>query len=364
MPDLAAHAPSAASREANPIWRLLDAAGIDWCASHAALEAQFGRTYDDTYQSSSTWVPTRHPAFANMLKPLRLYDASDSPALPPDGFWGSYFDAPHAEATSPPGLLDRLLHASRAWRAALPSADAVLLEIFARTVATFTPLLGDGANSGVSNTIGRTWRSGPATLSLTAWPPSLNEHLGANVYHAREPRLSHATQLVIRPGFQLSASDEELRAVETAVAIDAPLVASTVLRADHPTYGGGSDMLREFLRRIPSRASAAQRAALERLHGVVARSADGQLLLASSPHAMMVVPLRHVEAVLVERCTPARGSGYSQVNVRCRMDVGRGAARTITLYAAPRADDLTEWGTALARALGRPCTVGEYYVDD
>lgn len=360
MIDLAAHRPSRHAIDANPIWRLLDDAGIDWCASRAALTAQHGRRFDRTYQESLTPLPSAHAVFAGMLKPLAMHDLTGaSQTLPPADFSGLYFESGGTPAPEP-GFFARLLQPSAA---PVPLYDALVVEVFDRAVARFTPHLGPGDDGSASNTIGRQWTSGPASIRLVAWPRELNADPGANRYHEREPRMAYATHVIVTTGFALSASADELHWLSRATPVAAPPVADIAWNVDQAP-GAAATWHTEFTRRIPRSATDVQRLALSQHIDTVCMSQGGDLLLLPAADRLGVIPMWQVEAVQVERCLPAKGSGYALVGVRCRTDFGHGECRTIALWSAPNADDLTEWGAAFAAMVQRPCTVGPYFHND
>jgi hypothetical protein len=359
--DLAPHSPSAREIDDNLIWRLLRDAGVDWCASIATLKTRYGTTFDHAYERSVVQIPVSQPPLGGLFKPLSISEYTDQArSLPPAMFSCVYFDEPETVApASRGGFLERFWASNiRPWT----NTDGVCETVFHRAVAKFSHVLGAGVDGAASNTLGRRWDVGPASVELTSWPRQLNERYGPNAIHEREPRLAAACLVNIRPGFSLIANADDMRVVKSMRLIAPPAIATLEdVSAAHDSH---LNFVREFLYRISPTLRASTHVGD---HGDAAKIGIAErdsLLLLTAVDRMLRIPLADIRAVVVTRVQPARFSGYAQVSVQCVSDFGNGPLRRIALMSAPAADDLTEYGKRFAEELQQPCVINEYTTED
>jgi len=129
---------------ANPIRSLLEAAGVPWQSSRAALTERYGIRPHPAYGWDVVQITTSHPIVKGLLWPLSiLVSPNFSPHVPANYFSGTVYLGDDARQN---------LHAS---------------------VEQLGPVLGASRVTDSSNTVARSWSFGPASLTLTVWPPDL-----------------------------------------------------------------------------------------------------------------------------------------------------------------------------------------------
>ena len=331
---------------------------IDWCASLETLRQRYGTTFDADYAESYVTIPTPLAPLARLFKPLSVTPSETaSAALPPSQLWGVFYHGPDAhtlEYAPPP--------ASTSAKDSVKTRLAA--QIFDEARASLEALLGNGENSSVSNTNAVRWQAGNASVELTTWPHHLNRDWGNNVFHQREPRLAHATSLSITTGFSLQAQPEDIARVRACHPVRSLRGAPVDLPGRGAVARPVAEREREFTRQFPQSLAVLDRLRLRQHTDSVCLCADGSVLVIPRATGAMLIPVERIAAVHVSRCLPARGSGYSQLGVRCTTDFGRGPVRLIDLLSAPGSDDLNATGQALAQELRCTCELGAYFADD
>lgn len=314
---LAASVPSAQEIAANPIWKLLADAGIDWTMSVAEVEARQGKRFDEASQSWRLSYPTTHAAFANMLNPVsaRLWQGSDP--------------------RCPVGYLDGHYH----------FGDDVR-ENVRLALEQLTPYLGDGALYGVgeplgsSNVIGRQWKCGRASFKIYGFPPELQGDYGRNSYHERDPRLKVATTFSISPGFRLVLAEEEKAMVESGV----PIWSYPPTRSLDEMYEHRDGLQFPYHRYS------------ERPHPILADSVclstDGKVVITGSPQKLTLIERSTIQSVTVDRMSRARGGAYSSISLKVTNARSKDGHLPITIMVSAETEGCTRGGEALAEALG------------
>lgn len=309
----------------NPVHRLLDAAGLPWRASRDDLTARYGVVQHPAYEWDVIELPSRPALVEGLLWPL---SAQASPMF-----------SPHLPATEVSGVT---------WFV----DDA--LENLHRTVEALRPVLGDAEIVQQYNTVRCDWRFGAAAVRLVVWPPDRQMPDLDNPSHEREPRLATGCHLGIETGLKPAPSPRDVAWLAGFVSVAEVQPHPSPEPADPLTTAAPQSEL-EFVR-DPAGLDLAP------LLGRVGHSADGQALIFCH-RQLYVVPMNEIAGFHVERILPAKGSGGSWLEVECRTDYGDGETKSLTIAAAPEADDLNDVAARIAAVAGKPLKLGDYYHD-
>ncbi len=307
----------------NPLHRLLDDLGLPWREPRAVVETRCGIEVDPFHRRDAVFLrdAVRPPGF---LEPWRV-DVSEryAPDLPVVRFGGMAWSEDDATGN------------------------------LRRHAAFFAERLGPAPIGREWNTLVCGWRSGAASLRLTAWPPAWQSPELRNDAHQREPRLRTAVHVTLLTGFRLPLSSHEERwmAEFQSIAEVAPL---------GPLYGADvtdtapSDVEVEYARDPGMYLPAVRRR--------VGRSPDAEALILCT-HQLFVVAREDVLGFEVIRLLPAKGGGGSTLMVRCRTSCPGVAFKTLRVTDHSDPDGAIALGNELAAVFDRPCEVGPYFDD-
>ena len=307
----------------NPLHRLLDDLGLPWRDPRAVVETRCGIEVDPLYRRDAVFLrdAVRPPDF---LQPWRV-DVFDryAPDLPVVRFGGMSWFADDGRRN------------------------------LRRLAAFFAERLGPAPIGREWNTLVCGWRSGTASLRLTAWPPAWQSPELRNDAHAREPRLRTAAHVTLLTGFRLPLSGCEERWVTEfqSVAEVAPL--GPLFRAEVISTAP-SDVEVEYARDPGVHLPVVRRR--------VGRAPDAQALILCT-HQLFVVAREDVLGFEVIRLLPAKGGGGSTLTVRCRTSCPGVAFKTLRVTDHSDPDGATALGNELAAAFDRPCVIGPYFDD-
>lgn len=311
----------------NPIHGLLDAVGLPWRESLAALESRVG--------------VSDHPTFA---EPVLFFP---NVTLVPGLLWpvatGAWRQPPDDRRTALPAVA----FSAYVWLSADARAN------IERTAESLAERLGPTTISQFGNVLGGGWAAGPARIRLTVWPPELQEPGGFNVYTAREPRYREACHVSIHTGFRPPLTDEERRCIDeftTLAALHGGATTEPELR-DTPSIGHALAYVRE----PPERCGH-----LLRQVG----HASGPRALIFCSEQLYVVPAADIVSFRAERVLPARGSGGSCLHVNCGPPDAAGDPTSIQIDAGPGPDDMNDLCVACGRLFGRPAVLLPYRHDE
>jgi hypothetical protein len=198
---------------------------------------------------------------------------------------------------------------------------------------------GPATDRATSNTLGHEWRLETARISITSWPPDLERFPMKNPAHERHPELRTFTHLTIATGHVVPLHDPEKRALEAL----RPLLSGPRTRVPAPSLEG--EMLLGSARWLP--------AELARESPVV--GIDDAYVLGVGGRVAFVVARTEVRRLRVVRAAPARGPGWSSIEL-LYADVfsSRRQERTRTLLRGDRASDLDRDAEALSTRLAVP----------
>jgi hypothetical protein len=310
----------------NPIHLILNAAGMPWQSSRAALAGRYGIRRHPAYQWEVIEIDTRQPVVKGLMWPLSVQAFPQfSPHMPATEFSGVTYFGDDAR------------------------------ENLRRTANELAPKLGEARIADRHNTVHCEWTFGAAAISLTSWPPDLQRGpMGNNPAHRRDPRLVTSCHVAINTGFRKAASAEDLMWLTSFVPVDR-------IRVD-------DRMTPDSIREVPAEQSELEFvrepvADLTRLFGFVGHSADRAALIFC--HAQLyLVPMAAVIGFHVERVLPARGRGGSRLYVECRTDYQSLATKRLKLSAADGVEDLNDLASAISAATDRPFDLASYVYDD
>jgi hypothetical protein len=310
----------------NPIHSVLNAAGVPWQSSRAALVGRYGIRPHPAYQWDVIEIDTLQPVVNGLIWPLSVQAFPQfSPHLPATEFSGVTYFGDDAR------------------------------ENLRRTAKQLAPKLGEPRIADRHNTVHCAWNFGAAAISLTAWPPDLQRGpMGSNPAHRRDPRLVASCHVAINTGFRKAATAEELAWLNTFVPVDR-------IRID-------DRMTVDSVRALPAEQSELEFvrepvADLKRLFGFVGCSADRAALIFC--HAQFyLVPMAAVIGFRVERVLPARGRGGSRLYVECRTDYESLTTKRLKISAADGVEDLNDLASAISAATNKPFELGNYVYDD
>jgi hypothetical protein len=310
----------------NPIHVLLNAAGVPWQASRAALAGRYGVRPHPAYQWDVIEIDTLPPVVKGLMWPLSVQAFPQfSPHLPATEFSGAAYFGEDAREN---------------------------LRLTAKQLA---PRFGEARIADRYNTVHCEWTFGAAAVSLTVWPADLQRGpMGSNPAHRRDSRLVASCHIAINTGLRPAATPEELAWLSSFVAVDRLRVDDRMTADSIRTLPAEQGEL-EFVR--------APVAELKRLFGFVGHSADRAALIFC--HAQLyLVPMAAVVGFHVERVLPARGRGGSRLQVECCTDYERLATKRLKISSADGVEDLNELAAAISAATGKPFELGKYVYDD
>lgn len=301
-------------------WRLhrhLDAIGVPWRDSYAALAERFGVVPDgDTGRARVIRISSARPFMRGMLYPLQVRAGS------------------HIEPDVPAGTFETRV--SFALGAEGNLRQAVLL---------LQPILGNGEAQEYGRHI---WRYGRSYVEIER-----GDDLGQpepNHAPPRDPRLQAACLLTIHNVLRRLPDAVDLAALSSFIPIlqfDQGLQHTLIYK---PSLMDQWDYLRE-----PGPEHA-------RLYRWVGWSNDRSTLIAFN-NELFLIPIDDVISVNVTRILPARGGGGSTLYLVCRSMRSDSHRRWIEVANGSRADDLSELAACIAQAIGRPLELGPYEMD-
>ena len=292
------------------------ATGVPWQMPRKELAVCYGIRRHPAYDWDVIEIATSAPLVSNLLWPLSAQVASQfSPHLPATSFSSATFFAENSR--------DNLR----------------------RTAMELEPALGRARIVERYNTVRCEWNAGAASLRLTAWPLDLQEGLPHdNPSHKREPRLATACHLDIDTGFRLRATDAEVAWIKDFVPV------SPIHGPSNPVSEYDLEYVRESV------------AGSEAVAGRIGVSADGGALIFAQSQ-LYIVPMTDVFGFNVQRMTPAKGSGGSWLDVKCRTQCEGLTHKSLFIRQAPGADDLNALATALGKLTKKPVALGSYESD-
>lgn len=343
----------------NPIHHALDQLGMPWRSTRAELANRFGVqqcywSLDDVVELAISPKP-----FPGMVAPVSFRTDGDCSIHVPPLRFHAYAD-PHNDA--------------------LRNLDAVR--------AVIEPLLGPGQYQDQSvNARGWEWECGPASITLYAFPPKLQDHDTSNSYHEREPRLTIACSISIDTGYRPPLSEEEqgwidgfvpairisdsglprtwtrrprqtepswlarffgTRAQPSAPPLPAPVMDNDVqtilanLRVDETAL--------EYTREPPPGVAA--------VHGWLGQSPGGEAIIYCDM-ALRIIPRSHIVGIRLSRYEPERGNGPGDaiIDFICHTPE---AEREVTLVRSAGIASLDELANEVAAWLTLPLeTIGD-----
>jgi hypothetical protein len=232
--------------------------------------------------------------------------------------------ADHMNHDLPPGELEGLLRG--------PLALCNLLEVTDQLALRF----GAGRDTSVSNTIERTWGDGHLEIRVRVFPPEMNRQSAVNERHAKVPGSATECAVIIRPDWWPPPSDTEsgwLRSFvprpDWGVPYSLPAWCDTVSRPCPATFGN-----------------------LQRGLGL---SKDRTCLIAVHGNGRLAFwPVRHIVGLRHQIGHPARGGGWSGVDLVLRLPgVPSPQPRHVTLRKGAHDDPgQGQFAASLAMTLG------------
>lgn len=305
-----------------PIREVLDDVGLAWRAPRSLLAERRGIRPHPAYGWDVIEVETAEPIVDGLLWPLSvLVRPQFSPNVPATDYSGLVWFGDDAR------------------------------ENLRRAETQLTPKLGNAVEANSSNTVGKRWNDGPASLSLTVWPAELQHFALKNPSEEREPRLKAACHLEIKTGFRPSASPTErasLASFERIARIADDDTRCTVQSS--PAREAELEFVREPFDEI------------EEHFGFIGYSLDRAWLMFFGAE-LHVVPLASVIGFHVERVLPAKGPGGSSFLVECRTDFPGCDTKRLTICSAPGPEDSNELAALVSARTGKPFTLGPHQYD-
>lgn len=309
----------------NPLQAWLDEREFPWRDSLGQLIDRFGMKTHPAYQWDMVAVPCPLP-LQGLIFPLAAQAFSNNNRhVPPDRF--------SAEIWLNDDPLTNLRYV----------ADII------------SPLLGPAPlGCMASNAIGCRWQAGPASLSLTSFPPAMQSfYAGNNPSHERDPRLKTACHLSLEPGYRQPLSPQERGWLDSFVDImpvTGKAVHDLLALRDASPGAGAAPFVREPV------------AACAPLLGRIGQSADGEGLIVCAGN-LLLIPLRRVIGVRVMKLTKAKGPGGSWLNLTYHADDLGQEAPSLWLCAGSGPDDMDDLAIHLGQAIGKPVEIEPAYAD-
>ncbi len=305
----------------NPIHRMLDANGVPWQSPRGELEERFGVHPDPAYRWDIIEIETQRPFVKGLIRPLSVQAFEQfSPYVPATDFNGMVSIGSDAR--------ENLRHATE----------------------QIVPMLGDPAASNSSNTIGWEWSFGAARLSVTVWPPDLQDFPMTNPSHERDPRLITGCHLWIETGWRAALTAEEVDWIASL----APIADIGVRPGFQPNEPPAQNQL-EFVRE-PS-------VGIDHLVGHLGLSADGNAL-AFCHKQLFLVRMSDVVGFHVERLKPARGPGGSNLYVECLTHYEQIPTKRLLVHSSDAVEGLNALASELSLICRKPYGLDPYQSDD
>ena len=298
----------------NPVQRALDDQGVPWRTSTRDLVARFGSSPHPSYDWDVIPVAGAGAGLEGMIFPIAANAFRSSSTQPPDLFF------------------------TCVWVSDDP------LENIRIAAESFCTLLGPAEIGRKANTVSCAWTAGPAGITLTVWPPSLQSFVSRNRAHERDPRLVTACRVAFSPGYRRAASEREARWIDTAfVVLHLPGSGAKTAAARLATARPLPTTV-EFARDPVPRCA--------ELQGTVSLSQDGAALIVCD-RELLVIPLEQVLAVAVRKLSPAKGPGGSWLELVCQDPASAGGETAIRLASGRRPDELDAAAHRLGERIAR-----------
>lgn len=310
----------------NPLHKLLEDAGVPWRLPRSALAERYGVRQHPAYQWDVIEITTPLPFVQGIMWPLSAQVRPQfSPAMP-----ATYFSA-----------IARVGDDAR--------------ENLRYCTEQLAPRLGKPEAHDSTNTLGKRWAFGAASLRLTVWPPELQRWPTVNPSHEREPHLKTACHLSIETGWRGAASQEELKQLASFVAIGRLQRKDRRITVNSADTSAAEQSELEFVRE-PSADFAA-------LFGFIGHSADCATLIFWH-RQLYLVPMADVIGFHVDRFVRGKGPGGAKLYVECRTNYEDLTTKRLLITEAPRADDLNELARSISAAIAKPFALSQYWPDD
>lgn len=282
----------ASRNEPNPIHRVLDAHGFPYRVPVSDVIARYGVTMDPDYRHEKSFMTPCPFGLEGLIRP----------------FWPQMTPVAHRD-------LMPLWFSAMIWRSHdvmdnLKAARDQFARYFGSTEIGKT----------ASNTLGCGWRAGPASLTLTVFPPTWQSPGLSNHAHESDPRLATACSVSLQPGYRRPLDAQELAWLETARPIAAVAGQSAAsleaLWANWPS-GSGRDFIREPV------------AACTPLLGQIALSQNEQAVIVCS-RQLFVLPRARIEGLALQNILPAKGGGGAVLSFAYRGPGGDARAMAVS----------------------------------
>lgn len=298
----------------NPVQRVLDDLGVPWRTSTRDLVARFGSSPHPSYDWDVIPLVGAGAGLEGMIFPIAANAFRSSSTQPPDHFF------------------------TCVWVSDDP------LENIRIAAESFCAVLGPAGLGRSANTVGCAWTAGPAGITLTVWPPSLQSFVSRNRAHERDPRLVTACRVAFSPGYRQAASEREAHWIDSASVVLRLRDSGSKMAAARLTAARPLPTTVEFARDPVPRCV--------ELHGTVSLSEDGAALIVCD-RELLVVPLDRVLAVAVRKLSPAKGPGGSWLELVCQDAASDGGETAILLASGRLPDELDATAHRLGERIAR-----------
>ena len=310
----------------NPIHKLLDDLCVPWRLPRAALAERYDIREHPAYQWDVIAIEASPPIVQGLMWPLSVQVLPQfSPAMPATRF------------------------------SAVTRVGDDAHENLRHCLKQLAPRLGSPETTDNANTLGKRWTFGTASLRLTVWPPELQRWPTTNPSHDREPRLKTACHLSIETGWRGAASPTELKELASFTSIGAIQLDDRRITALSADTSPAEQSELEFVR-TPI-------AELAHIFGFIGQSAD-RVVLIFWHRQLYLVPMPDVIGFRVDRFVRGKGPGGARLYVECRTTYDDLATKRLLITEAPGADDLNSYAEKIAKATGKPFTLGQHWPDD
>lgn len=305
----------------NLLWLRLDEIGLPWRMPRSSLIERYGVKPHAAYSWNVIEIETAPSFVEGLLWPLSTQVFPQfSSSVPATEFSGITYVGPDAR------------------------------ENFRKTTEQLSPHFGEGVRTDASNTLGRKWEIGPASIQLTAWPEDMQRWPTTNPSHVREPRLKVGCHMAISTGLQLQATTEERSLIESFRSIVRILDEWPQV----PPYLSLPQSELEYVRQFESDFS--------HCSGWAGISADKSTLIFKN-RWLYIVPVNDIVEIQVRRTLRGKGPGGSVLSVICRYDAPALKSKALVLSTANGPDDLNESASCMARAIDKPLELLPYDYD-
>ena len=306
----------------NAVHAFLDEFSFPWRDSMAELTARYGIVRHPVYDWDVILIDEGTVPFPSMLFPI------------------------HANAHRVTSEYPSDYYSTHVWISDDPLENLHAAEAFVtRHLGPALP-----ASYGVADEYAREWVSGPAAVSLRAFPAGPRPYPVVNPAHERDPRLRTACSVSIYPGYRPPLSEPERIWIRTARPLlrlcgERPARSWQELDSARPSV---LDV--EFARDpVPE---------CERLLGALSLSGDGEGVVVCG-NGLLVVPVAHVLRVEVDKLFPARGPGGSTVRLVCTDPHSGSGEKRIGLSSGRRPDELDGFAARLGSWIACPVVFGD-----